>query len=172
MFGSGIRVSSARLFAVYLIEALTVAVAGVIAFGLRFDFNVPAGYVPALKSALIVWVVIKLAAFRLLGLDRRWARYASMADFLRLAACNLIGSGVGLAVLVVLRSGVPRTVYVIDFLLCFTLAAGTRAGTRIVSDAVSSSACGYEPQEDADLWRGRCRFYAPPGYSAESCAAL
>jgi FlaA1/EpsC-like NDP-sugar epimerase len=138
------RVGRPRLVAVYLIEAITIAVAGVIAFGLRFDFNVPGNYVPALKTAILVWIPVKLAAFRLLKLDKRWARYASLPDLLRLAACNLIGSCVALAILVFARAGVPRTVYAIDLLLCFTFAAGTRVGARLISEAARLRPTGYD----------------------------
>ena len=133
---SGVRVGKARLFVVYLIETMIIAVAGIIAFGLRFDLNVPAVYLPALRTALLVWIPVKLISFRILGLDKRWARYASMPDLLRLAACNLIGSSVALAILVLMRSGVPRTVYAIDFLLCITFVTGTRVGARLLSEMV------------------------------------
>jgi FlaA1/EpsC-like NDP-sugar epimerase len=130
-----LQAGAARVFIVYLIETLTIIVAGIIAFGLRFDLNIPPYYRYALAIALAVWIPVKLVSFRMLELDKRWARYASMPDFLRLGASNVIGSSFALAILVVLRSGVPRTVYVIDFLLCLSFATGSRVVARIVSEA-------------------------------------
>jgi FlaA1/EpsC-like NDP-sugar epimerase len=70
----------------------------------------------------------------LLGLDRRWARYSSLADLLRLTLSNLIGSCVSLIILLLLQIGVPKSVYVIDFLLCVTITAGLRVGVRVASE--------------------------------------
>ncbi|MEP6714591.1 MAG: nucleoside-diphosphate sugar epimerase/dehydratase [Terriglobia bacterium] len=123
-----------RWIAVYLIEIATVLFAGVFAFLLRFDFSIPPNYVLPLEIALAVWITCKLAAFRMLGLDRRWARYIALPDLLRLAASNLLGTSAALVILVAMNSGVPRTVYAIDFLLCVTIAAGLRVGVRMAAE--------------------------------------
>ncbi len=119
---------------VFGIEIATIVSAAVLAFLLRFDFQLPPAYVQTLALASIVWVLIKLTSFKLLGLDRRWARYISLADLLRLAWSNLIGSLFALAILLAIRSGVPKSVYAIDFLLCVTMAAGLRIAVRVVSE--------------------------------------
>lgn len=123
-----------RWFAVYVIEVATVLCAGVFAFLLRFDFSIPQNYLLPLEIALAIWVVCKLAAFRMLGLDRRWARYIALPDLLRLSISNLAGSFSALIILLFMKAGVPRTVYAIDFLLCMTLAAGLRVGVRLAAE--------------------------------------
>ncbi len=115
---------------VYAIEIGTIACAAWLAFMLRFDFNLPGHYVHALFFALMVWVPVKLTSFKILSLDRRWARYISIEDLVRLAWSNLIGTLVSVVILMVLRSGVPRTVYAIDLLLCIALTVGTRVIAR------------------------------------------
>lgn len=124
----------ARSIFVYLIELGAIVTAAVFAFLLRFDFSIPPFYVPVLISAILVWAPIKLASFRLLGLNRRWARYASMSDLMRVAASNLLGSVVSLVLLLAFQRLVPRSIYAIDLLLSVTLTAGLRVTVRLLTD--------------------------------------
>jgi FlaA1/EpsC-like NDP-sugar epimerase len=120
---------------VFAIEIATILASAVLAFLLRFDFRVPVLYVPTLLVAAAVWVPVKLTAFKLLGLDRRWARYISLADLVRLTLSNLIGSCLGLVILLLIRAGVPKSVYAIDFLLCVMLTASLRISVRLASES-------------------------------------
>jgi FlaA1/EpsC-like NDP-sugar epimerase len=126
---------STRPLVVFGIEIATILSSAVLAFLLRFDFRIPAPYLPTLLLASVVWVPVKLTSFKLLGLDRRWARYISLPDLLRLALSNLIGSSLALLILLLIASGVPRSVYAIDFLLCVMLTAGLRVGVRVASES-------------------------------------
>lgn len=126
---------STRRVIVYGIETITILVSAVLAFLLRFDFRIPGSYVPVLLLAIAVWLPVKLCFFRLLGLDRRSARYTSLTDLVRFACSNAIASFVSALILHPLRSGVPRSVYAIDFLLCVMLTAFLRAGIRIASES-------------------------------------
>ena len=129
------RHTLARPVAVFGIETATILTSAVLAFLLRFDFSVPASYVHVVITASIVWVPVKLASFKLLGLDRRWARYSSFSDLLRLTLSNVTGSCLALIILLFLQSGVPMSVYAIDLLLSIVLTAGLRVGVRVASEA-------------------------------------
>jgi len=123
-----------RTFFVYTIELATILAAAVLSFLLRFDFSIPPQYVQILTAACLIWAPVKLASFKMMGLDRRWARYASMSDLMRIAASNVIGSAVSLAVLLLTQSQVPRSIYAIDLLLCLTMTAGLRVTVRMLTD--------------------------------------
>ena len=124
----------ARGIFAYGIELTAVVVAAVTAFLLRFDFSIPAIYIPILTVAILVWGPAKLASFKFLGLDRRWARYASMSDLMRVAASNLLGSFLGFLILMILRTPVPRSIFAIDLLLCVMITAGLRVTVRLLTD--------------------------------------
>jgi FlaA1/EpsC-like NDP-sugar epimerase len=114
------------------VQLAIVAVAGVLAFLLRFDFIVPAPYWPHLMAALCVWVPVKVLVFHFLRLDRGWWRYVSIRDVTRLAAANVVGSVFGcLAVLGLAPEGFPRSIYVLDFLVCLGMTAGVRVTVRL-----------------------------------------
>ncbi len=134
-FPSSPRVGRIRAVVVFGIEIATVVAAATLAFLLRFDFRLPPSYIKPLVLACLVWIPVKLASFKLLALDRRWARYVSLSDLLRLSLSNLIGTLAGLLILFVIRAGVPKSVYAIDFLLCMTITAALRISVRVASES-------------------------------------
>jgi FlaA1/EpsC-like NDP-sugar epimerase len=127
-----------RAASVYTLETATILCAALLAFLLRFDFSIPGSYVGVLGIAISVWVPVKLVSFKILELDKRWARYVSLADLLRLSLSNVIGSVVSLIFLRAMGSGVPKSVYAIDLLLSVTLTAGVRVCVRVAAEAIRS----------------------------------
>jgi FlaA1/EpsC-like NDP-sugar epimerase len=109
------------------------AVGGVLAFILRFDFTVPPQYRPHLLAAFCVFVPAKVLAFHFFKLDRGWWRYVSIRDVTRVAAASFAGSALGcLGLLWFAPEGFPRSIYFLDFLLCFGMTAGARMAVRMV----------------------------------------
>src|ERR1022692_2312020 len=108
------------------------ALAPVVAFILRFDFTLPLQYRPYLLTGLCVFVPAKTLAFYFFKLDRGWWRYVSIRDVTRLAAASFAGSVLGcLGLLWFAPDGFPRSIYFLDFLLCFGMTAGARLAVRV-----------------------------------------
>jgi FlaA1/EpsC-like NDP-sugar epimerase len=77
-------------------------------------------------------VSAKVWAFYFFKMDRGWWRYASIRDLARLAAANVAGSVLGCLVLLAFApKGFPRSIYFLDFMLCFGLTAGARLAVRL-----------------------------------------
>jgi len=106
--------------------------AGVLAFLLRFDLGIPRQFWPHLLAGLCVWIPVKILVFGSFGLDRGWWRYASVGDVSRLAVANLSGSALGCLALVWLApKGFPRSIYILDSVLCYGMTAGVRLALRL-----------------------------------------
>ena len=119
-------------WAVCTVQLAIFAVAGVLAFLLRFDLSLPSQYWPYVPAGLCVWIPVKVIVFRSLGLDRGWWRYASIRDVVRLAAANFIASGFAcLIIWWTAPRGFPRSVYFLDFLLGLGMTAGIRMAVRL-----------------------------------------
>jgi FlaA1/EpsC-like NDP-sugar epimerase len=129
------RIRRARPLIAFGIEIGVIASAALLAFLLRFDFSVPANYIPVLIRAAAVWIPVKLICFKAFGLDRRWARYVSINDLLRVILSNSIGSFVSLVILWAIKSGVPRSIYAIDWLVCVMLTASVRVSVRVIAES-------------------------------------
>jgi len=108
------------LWATRAVQLAIFIAAAVLAFLLRFDLSVPQRYGPHVLAGLCVWVPAKILVFHFLRLDRGWWRYASIRDLARLAIANSLGSVLAcIALLGFAPQGFPRSIYFLDFLLCF-----------------------------------------------------
>lgn len=112
--------------AVYLLDWAAFALSGLLAFELRFDGALPARYFHPMEVALCIWVVAKSVAFVVGKLDRGNWRYTSTDDAVRGVAANSAGSILGVLVIFLLLGpwGIPRSVYILDWLLSCLLTLG------------------------------------------------
>jgi len=102
------------------------------AFLLRFEFVLDGGYSQMLMLAVPVAVGVKLAVFRGFALrDLPW-RYIGLEGVTRMAAANAVASLVAAPLLRwELGAGFPRSIHILDFLLCLTFMSGTRLAVRL-----------------------------------------
>jgi FlaA1/EpsC-like NDP-sugar epimerase len=132
-----------RLAYICLIRATQICCfvfAGVIAFLLRFEFSIPRNMLPALRIGLAVWVIAKSTVFLLSGLGRRLWRYFSTHDLVVVTNSNVIGSALSAAVILACcPPPFPRSVLVLDFLVCLLLSTGVRTATRLALEFASRS---------------------------------
>ena len=125
---------------VLTLHAATVALSLVTAFLLRFDFSLPAEAYSLLLRGLCLALILKLPAFYLVGLHTGSWRFAGIRDLWQVFVGNAIGStAFSLIVLFWLRSaGFPRSVCLIDFLVCFLFTGGAQFAVRAYNEARSA----------------------------------
>ena len=122
--------------AVWAAQIGVFALSGVAAFLLRFDFGLPPAYMRHLAYALPIWIGVKIVVFRVAKLDRGWWRYVSVTDLLRLAIGNFAGSTLScIAILCIAPPGFPRSIYLLDLMICFLGTAGLRMIVRMMAEA-------------------------------------
>ena len=131
-----IKTNAMRLVLVSAAQIVVFAVSAVAAFQLRFDFNVPHLYLADLACAAGVWIAVKSLTFHFANLDKRGFRYVSISDAFRLLCANLAGSVVCYVLLLVLVPvAIPRSIYVIDLILCTLGTAGMRVAVRLIRES-------------------------------------
>src|SRR5262245_13024606 len=115
--------------ALVLLANLAVMVAAFeLAFALRFDFALPAGYVAVMLRLLPFALLCKLVSFAALGLFRGWWRHVSLRDAEDLVRGNVLGSTLFLVAVVFVHglAGFPRSIFILDPVLCLVLQAALR----------------------------------------------
>jgi len=129
-----IRKIAVRRFLIWLTQAGIFAASAVAAFLLRFDFSVPAFYFRYIPYALAIWLPLKFVVFYAAKLDRGFWRYLSAIDLVRIAAANIIASLIGFFFIRLLAPpGFPRSLYVLDLMVCFIGTCGLRLLARATS---------------------------------------
>ena len=120
-----------RRVAAETIHAALIALALAGSFLLRFEFDVTAEYRLLFWEALPLVLVSKAVVFRVFSLrDLAW-RYIDVEDLTRLAAANLIASGIAAGGLRwMIGEAFPRSIYVLDLLACLALMTIMRGVVR------------------------------------------
>jgi FlaA1/EpsC-like NDP-sugar epimerase len=132
------RIKALHRLIVWVVQIGIFAFSAVTSFLLRFDFSLPPAYYRHLAYALPIWIVVKIVVFRAANLDRGLWRYTSVADLIRLSYSNLIASFIScILIRLIAPFGFPRSIYVLDLMICFLATSGLRLMVRIISEATS-----------------------------------
>jgi len=116
-----------------LIDASVLMLAYFIAFGLRFDLNIPAQHFIVFKHTIGFAVVIQLFFINVLGVNQSQWRYVSLQDVLNLLAALIIG-WIGFIIYLYFANllSVPRSVLFLYFILGFIFTGTARFAPRLL----------------------------------------
>lgn len=124
---------SRRRLMVFLLDSLLIALAFTCAFLLRFDFGIPAEFLPLFKQGIVVVLLVKPLIFLVSGLYQNLWRYASVQDGLTILKFVIISSVVSIFSILYVRhfAPYPRSIFVLDGFILFALMASSRLIWRI-----------------------------------------
>jgi len=123
-----------NLYLMLVGESGLFALALVIAYGLRFEFDIPSEFFLQMLRLLPVAVIFKLFFFLASGLYRGMWRYTGLLDLWKIGRAVFM-AGIALILYVTFTShfqGHPRSVFILDPLLAFVFACGARIFIRSV----------------------------------------
>ena len=129
-----------------MIHAVLFSAAYIGAFLLRFDFQIPGEFQSVMWEGLWAILVVKLAIFAGLRMFQGWWKYVSLYDVVALTRALLAASGAWMAlnVFVLTPSPFPRSIYVLDFLLCLLMIGSARGGIRLLRETFANRRTGGE----------------------------
>ncbi|HLJ50414.1 MAG TPA: nucleoside-diphosphate sugar epimerase/dehydratase [Bryobacteraceae bacterium] len=125
---------------IVLATYLLIAAASVIgAYLLRFEFSIPHQEYRVFLIGLAVFVPVKVVVFYVLGVHRSWWRMVSILDLLRLIVANSTASFfAGLGIVLLVGSAFPRSIYIMDGILCFLMTAALQFCRRVYAEALAA----------------------------------
>ncbi len=131
-----------RMLFLCCLDLATFSVSALLAFELRFDGALPAQYFRPLGMALCIWAAAKSASFIFSEVNRGSWQHTSIHDGIRIVLAVSAGSIVGGLVIFLLAGNgvIPRSVYILDWLISSVLALGCRLAVRMAL-AVKSRNC-------------------------------
>jgi FlaA1/EpsC-like NDP-sugar epimerase len=130
-----------RLLLTVAFNLLLATIAYVVAFALRFDFSIPPQYRWTMAATLPLLLGCKLAGFSALRLFSGWWQHVTLCDVADIARGNVLASVLFLAVVVFTGAvdGFPRSIFLLDFMLCGAMMAGWRVAIRLVREVEQGS---------------------------------
>ena len=127
--------SSKNLRILILSDILMVLLAFITALFIRNDFLIPNFlFSEDIFHVLGLYVTVKLSCFYLFGMYRGMWRYTSLFDVSNIIKANVLGALSIIAIIGYLRGfeGIPRAVFMIDFILAFGFTSFSRLGIRLI----------------------------------------
>ena len=136
-----LRMTSARVALLATLHAIIFTLCYPFAWLLRFDFNIPPGYLAVMRSSILYVVLIELAVGAIFGFYRGWWRYVGSSDVLRLVAGCTAALGVMLAIWftqdytgITALHGVSRGVLLVNWAFSLLTVFGARLFVRLAKD--------------------------------------
>ena len=128
-----------RSVVLFYLDLAAFALSTFLAFELRFDGALPAQYFRPMGMAMCIWAAAKSASFIVGAVNRGSWRYTSVSDAVRIILAVSAGSMLGGLVIFLLIGpwGIPRSVYILDWLISCVLALGGRLAVRVILTARS-----------------------------------
>jgi FlaA1/EpsC-like NDP-sugar epimerase len=106
------------------------------AFLLRFDFSIPADVASTVRQAVLIAILVKLPIFDWVGFYRGLRPFVSIPDLSVVFLGNLSGSALFAAAMTIwVGPAMPRSIFLIDAILCFVATALVRFAVRIRNEA-------------------------------------
>jgi FlaA1/EpsC-like NDP-sugar epimerase len=130
----------------FLVDAAVAALAFFLAFQFRFldvAGGIPERYWTMLWGSIGFVALGKAVLFTALGLNQKWWRYFGFGDFPLILRSVAIATAVLVVVFTVVQpfaDGIPRSVVILDFLLCLLFVGGVRMVGRFVAERPARSA--------------------------------
>jgi len=122
-----------RRLIILAIHLILIICAYLLAFYLRFDLKIDNSYWQVIIKTLPVIICIKMVIFGFFGLYSGLWRYASVEDIWRIIKAHVLVSLCFIPVVAFFChfDGFPRSIFVLDPILSFSLVAGIRFATRL-----------------------------------------
>ena len=120
-------------------HVLLLALGYCMAWLLRFDFVVPDAEMSSFYRGLAIALVTKMVISVAMGLRlERWSTHQGFPDAVRLLGLSVVSSmASGTLIYAVIGVEFPRSVYILDPLVCFLVIGGARFAARLYSESKS-----------------------------------
>lgn len=126
------NLGNAKFYVMVLSDLAIFAASLWLAYRVRFDFYPPNFFANQCLEFMKYALPLKTVAFFAFGQYKGMWRYTALSDFGRLLAVTLLQSALFM-LLIYLRfgfTGIPRSIFLLDWVLTLTLASGLRLGIR------------------------------------------
>jgi FlaA1/EpsC-like NDP-sugar epimerase len=115
------------------VHSLLIVAAYVISFLLRFDFRLSEGYIRTVLKTIPALLIIKLLIFNYYHLFTGLWRYVNIDDIWRIVKASFLSTIAFIVFVMIVHNtvGYPRSIFLLDWILCTGLIGGVRFATRL-----------------------------------------
>ena len=132
------RLLNGRIIFAFIHDLVAACSAWVLSYLLRFNFNIPAEFIPSLTHVMFWAVPLQVILFIQFGLYKGVWRFASLPDLQRVLKAVLVAALIVVALLFMVKpvNFVPRSVLILNPILLILIIGGSRFIYRAWKDHV------------------------------------
>ena len=127
-----------RVFLLIIVDIILVNIALYGALLIRFDGDIPVQSIPSFYNLSPIFTLILILCFYFFGLYKRLWQYASIGELLSVVGAVTVGTAVNVSLTYFIIEGgslpLPRSVFLLSWLLCIFLIGGSRLTWRLIRD--------------------------------------
>jgi len=127
-----------RVFLLIIVDIILVNIALYGALLIRFDGDIPVQYIQSFYNLSPIFTLILILCFYFFGLYKRLWQYASIGELLSVVGAVTVGTAVNVSLTYFIIEGgslpLPRSVFLLSWLLCIFLIGGSRLTWRLIRD--------------------------------------
>jgi len=125
-----------RRFFIILFHLFLITGASILAFFIRFDFTLNTSHILLIIKTLPLVLIIKFIVFFYYGIFSGLWRYVSISDLWLIIKANVISTIIFILGIYFVFNGLnfPRSIFILDFIICTSLVAGVRFFTRLIKE--------------------------------------
>lgn len=128
-----VQIFSVNLLIIFFIDVVILAIALLIAYQMRFDFDIPPHFQNQYLQIIPICIALKIGVFSLLGIYQGMWRYTSISDLFGIIKASTIGT-LGIVGYILFKhrfEGFSRSVFFIDWCLTVLFISGNRLFIRL-----------------------------------------
>lgn len=130
-----------------LFDVLIINLSIILSFWLRFEWTIPPAYVKLFPDVFILSTLLRVAIYWYFGLYSSLWKYASIDELLRIIVATTVGSAAVISAQFMLGIHLPRSIYVIIWLLNTLLVGGSRLSYRVIRRVFPGFRSDGEPKK-------------------------
>ena len=122
-----------------IFDIVIIIISTLIAFSLRFDFNIPSAYDNSVYISASILILVRVSLFYYYRIyDISW-RYFSFTDITRLVYVSMFSTALLVAIAYILRATelvIPRSIIAIEFFISLFLISALRISKRLYLETI------------------------------------
>ncbi len=143
--------SSYRPVILILLDIVLINLSYIFAFMIRFDGKLPPEYLNIFVESAFVLMGIKIATFYYFNMYRNLWRYAGVEDMAQVVFAAGTANAVSISYLFLMQSNLPRSIYVLSFMLDVLLIGGSRFGYKVTRKALTGNPFVFKKNGIAEI---------------------
>jgi len=117
-----------------IVDVVLIYLSYIFAFLIRFEGNTPKQYIDLFIEVVFILVAIKIVIFYYFKLYENLWRYAGVLDVLQIVVAVGSANAIAISYLFLMQASLPRSIYVLAFILDVFFMGGSRFGYRVIRE--------------------------------------